>query len=151
MVFWRKIIIVGSADNYFFCKCVYMHIFLTIKIEDSTLKLYFLLWEMLLFRTTLGRSVPGARGAQHTTNMAAALSKLPLRTISTIRSFPWLLPVGVLKIGRFGSNSFENTHSVEIWSWKKGKWRNVSGGWRWGFSRSSGESTKVSDQVEYFR
>ena len=35
----------------------------------------------------VGRSVPGARGAQHTTNMAAALSKLPLRTISTISSF----------------------------------------------------------------
>ena len=102
----------------------------------------------------LGRSVPGARGAQHTTNMAAALSKLPLRTISTILIFPWLLPVQALKIGRFGSNSSENTHSVEIWCWKKGKWRNVSGGLTVRILLNSHvalESTEVSDQVEYFR
>ena len=74
---------------------------------------------MLLFRTTLDRSVPGARGAQHTTNMAAALSKLPLRTISTISSFLWLLPVGALKVGRFGWNNFKNMFSVKFCVWKR--------------------------------
>lgn len=43
---------------------------------------------VVLYKPWIGRSVPGARGAQHTTNMAAALSKLPLRTNPPNPSFP---------------------------------------------------------------